>query len=190
MSDPAAFASRDLEMTEPTEDAAEERPTFGQILRELRVHRLLQPGEVAAHLGVTGGHIYRWETGIAIPPLGMILKIPEALNLSVPDREELFRTLIDPSLLDSLQPQNSTTTHGTEEYVASLITRFDFPEEVREACIQYLVYFTRFLKEAGIEATSEVLQKAGQTLFTVTPTDATVALSKIREALDIYLQIP
>jgi transcriptional regulator with XRE-family HTH domain len=191
ISDPAAFALENSEMAEASQDAPKDDPTFGQVLKELRTKRGITIVELANLLRRPVAQIALWERhGARKPGLDPALEIAESLALSEQERGKLFRTLVDPRIRDSLQSQAAAVTEDTEEYVRSLVTHFDFPEEVRVACTQYLVYFTRFLKEAGIEATSDVLQKAGQTLFTVSPSDDTVALSKIREALDIYLQVP
>jgi hypothetical protein len=66
----------------------------------------------------------------------------------------------------------------------------DFPEELRVYCEQYLVYFVQFLKDLGVEATSELKHKAGKVLFSVTPEDKNEALDKIRVALETYLALP
>lgn len=72
----------------------------------------------------------------------------------------------------------------------AIVVSFDFPEEVRIPCEQYLLYFIQFLKDLGVEATSELSHKAGQVLFTVVPTDKRDALDKIRTALEIYACLP
>lgn len=72
----------------------------------------------------------------------------------------------------------------------SVIVLFDFPEEVKVICSQYLLYFVQFLKDVGIEATAELKEEAGRTLFSVTPKDKDEALDNIRDALDIYLRLP
>lgn len=73
----------------------------------------------------------------------------------------------------------------------SLITYFKFSEEISVSCQQYLIYFTKFLKDIGIDAYAEIQeQSSGTVLFSVTPKDETQALSQIREALDIYLNLP
>lgn len=71
----------------------------------------------------------------------------------------------------------------------SLVVSFDFPEEVRVPCEQYLLYFVQFLKDLGVEATAELQHEAGQVLFAVTPTDKDEALDKIRIALANYLKL-
>jgi hypothetical protein len=67
--------------------------------------------------------------------------------------------------------------------------QFDFPEEVRTPCEQYLIYFVQFLKDLGVEATADIQHKAGKVLFAVTPTDKNQALDKIRAALETYLRL-
>lgn len=71
----------------------------------------------------------------------------------------------------------------------SVVMQFDFPEEVKVPCEQYLLYFVQFLKDLGVEATAELQHEAGQVLFAVTPTDKETALDKIRDALEIYLRM-
>ena len=72
----------------------------------------------------------------------------------------------------------------------SVVVRFEFPEEAKTACEQYLLYFVQFLKDLGVEATAELERQASQVLFTVTPQSKDEALDKIRAALDVYLSIP
>lgn len=72
----------------------------------------------------------------------------------------------------------------------SIVKSFNFPVEVAVSCEQYLQYFIQFLRDLGVEATSELQHKAGEVLFTVTPTDDREALDKIQEALNIYLDLP
>jgi hypothetical protein len=67
---------------------------------------------------------------------------------------------------------------------------FDFPEEVRVPCEQYLLYFVQFLKDLGVEATADLRHEAGKVLFAVTPGDQDTALDNIRTALQTYLQLP
>lgn len=72
----------------------------------------------------------------------------------------------------------------------SVSALFNFPEEIRVPCEQYLLYFVQFLRDLGINATRNLKEEAGKILFTVTPTDDVEALDKIREALAIYLKLP
>jgi hypothetical protein len=72
----------------------------------------------------------------------------------------------------------------------SVLMFFDFADEVKVPCEQYLLYFTQFLKDLGVEAQTALTNEAGHVLFTVTPNDETEALDKIRTALDVYLHLP
>lgn len=70
------------------------------------------------------------------------------------------------------------------------IETFNFPEELKVTCEQYLLYFVQFLQDFGINAKSNLEEDAGRVLFSVTPTDNKTALEKIREALAVYLNLP
>jgi hypothetical protein len=71
----------------------------------------------------------------------------------------------------------------------SVVLQFDFPEQVRVPCEQYLLYFVGFLKDLGVEATADIQHEAGQVLFAVTPTNKDEALDKIHSALKTYLEL-
>jgi hypothetical protein len=72
----------------------------------------------------------------------------------------------------------------------SIMMSFDFPQEVKVPCEQYLLYFAQFLNDLGVEADTALTHEAGQVLFTVTPNDKQQALDKIRAALEVYLHLP
>jgi hypothetical protein len=71
-----------------------------------------------------------------------------------------------------------------------LTTYFSFPEDIKVAAKQYLVYFAQFLLDLGIEAETEVRETKGQTLFKVIPANKGEALEQIRGALETYLNAP
>lgn len=71
----------------------------------------------------------------------------------------------------------------------SVIQHFHFPSAVSAACQQYLVYFTQFLADLGVEAESEIRSNASEVLFRVFPREGPAALSQVREALDAYLAL-
>jgi hypothetical protein len=73
---------------------------------------------------------------------------------------------------------------------ASLAAYFRFPPEVKVACGQYLLYFTQFLRDLGIEASAALTEETEQVLLRVTPTNELEALDKIRVALHVFLQLP
>ncbi|HEY0080077.1 MAG TPA: hypothetical protein VGB73_15810 [Pyrinomonadaceae bacterium] len=72
----------------------------------------------------------------------------------------------------------------------AVVMHFDFPEEVRVPCEQYLLYFAQFLRDLGVRVDTALTHEAGQVLFTVTPADKEQALDKIRAALNAYLHLP
>lgn len=57
-------------------------------------------------------------------------------------------------------------------------------------CEQYLIFFAEFLKNIDISAVTEISHVAGKILFSVTPNSEKVALEQIRQALNIYLELP
>jgi hypothetical protein len=79
---------------------------------------------------------------------------------------------------------------GAAESENSVSLSFDFPKGVKVPCEQYLLYFVEFLRDLGIEATSELRHEAGHALFSVKPTDQKEALDKIHYALEVYLKLP
>jgi hypothetical protein len=105
-------------------------------------------------------------------------------NSIITDEILLCRNTIR-KFLDEFE-SNITSTSTTN----SIVTSFNFPEEVAVSCEQYLLYFIQFLRDLGVEASSELKHKAGEVLFTVTPTDERDALDKIQEALSMYLELP
>lgn len=72
----------------------------------------------------------------------------------------------------------------------AVISWFEFPERVRIPCEQYLIYFIQFLKDLGIAAEANIRNESGKVLFSVIPTKESVALKQIRDALEVYLQLP
>lgn len=72
----------------------------------------------------------------------------------------------------------------------SLAVSFSFPASISVACEQYLLYFGQFLQDLGVRAETALTHDAGEVLFTVTPTDQQEALGKIKDALDLYLELP
>ena len=71
-----------------------------------------------------------------------------------------------------------------------ITTLFEFPEELKTSCKQYLMYFGQFLADLGINANTSIKEDANRVLFTVIPDDGAAALEKIKEALEIFLNAP
>jgi len=72
----------------------------------------------------------------------------------------------------------------------AVLTYFQFPDDVKTACKQYLVYFTQFIADMGIAIDIELRDELNHTLFKVIPTTKNESLANIRDALDIYLKLP
>ena len=85
---------------------------------------------------------------------------------------------------------DTLSTLSKQGDLSTFIQRFEFPEAVKTSCEQYLLYFTDFLKDVGIEASASLTEEAGSVLFSVTPADRDEALENIRTALALYLQLP
>lgn len=108
-------------------------------------------------------------------PINLTLK--EIFNTVTSDLKYAFT-----KALDELE-------ENTENYV--LTTRFiQFPAEIRVPCEQYLLYFAEFLRDLGVNAITEIKHEAGEVLFSIVPSDPNYALSSIKNALDVYLQLP
>lgn len=80
--------------------------------------------------------------------------------------------------------------HAQADGPDTLIRLFDFPAPIRTACEQYLLYFTQFLQDLGISAETDIRHRAGRVLFSITPRDGSEALGRIRDALEIFLELP
>ena len=72
----------------------------------------------------------------------------------------------------------------------SVVTFFQFPNEAKTACKQYLLYFAQFLADIGIEVDTEIKEELNQTLFKVIPSDKNESLEQIKQALTVYLKAP
>ncbi|MBU8883843.1 hypothetical protein KSK37_12175 [Kaistella sp. DKR-2] len=72
----------------------------------------------------------------------------------------------------------------------SITKTFNFPEEIRQVCEQYLVYFSKFLEDYGIEISSQLKSEQGETIFTITPKNDIEALQNIHNLLAFYLTLP
>lgn len=101
-------------------------------------------------------------------------------------KEELEKALDFTSKIVTLTNQNLISLLSEE----SLITFFEFPHEIKTICKQYLVYFAQFLRDMGIEAETEIQENIQKTLFKVIPKEKTASLENIRNALDVYLNVP
>jgi len=115
--------------------------------------------------------------GIAISVKGISLNSPIII--------EIERVL---TIVKNLHLKAAENLSKNDEY--SVAALFRFPEDIKSSCEQYLLYFVQFLRDSGINATSNLKEEAGKVLFLVAPTDDIEALDNIREALAVYLNLP
>ena len=72
----------------------------------------------------------------------------------------------------------------------SLINIFQFPDEYKNICSQYLMFFGEFLNNIGVSANLAVETKNDHVILSVEPYDQNEALSTIYQALSTYLSLP
>ncbi|WP_099469974.1 hypothetical protein [Konateibacter massiliensis] len=72
----------------------------------------------------------------------------------------------------------------------SINFEFSVSNDIKIACEQYLTYFIQFLEDLGVQANSKISSESQKILFSVLPNDPDIALENIKEALDVYLQLP
>lgn len=109
----------------------------------------------------------------------------------IEDEQETFGNLLDRAL-DHYKSLHDSVMHSLSHDVKSdlITTLFEFPEELKTSCKQYLMYFGQFLADLGINADTSIKEEANRVLFTVAPEDGAEALDKIREALNTFLNAP
>lgn len=113
------------------------------------------------------------------------------LIFKVNDIHKNLLTLIENSNKHLLEIHNyAVSSLLTQIRQNTVISYFVFSDLVRVPCEQYLLYFTKFLSDLGIEASADMQHEAGQLLFSVTPTAEKDALDTIYQALQLYLQLP
>lgn len=83
--------------------------------------------------------------------------------------------------------KNKVSSNGFAE---DFIARFAFDPAVQDSCVRYLHFFIEFLKDMGISADSSISRKGPNVLFSIHPTDKDTSLTKIKEALALYLNLP
>jgi hypothetical protein len=132
--------------------------------------------------------IWRPQDGRDVKFMGFLSSLPITFYPSSPHLPIADEYARFSRLLDELHKE-VTRTLDSRIRSESVVTYFDFPEEVRVPCEQYLLYFVQFLKDLGVEATAELQHQAGQVLFAVTPSSKEEALDQIREALSDYLRL-
>lgn len=69
-------------------------------------------------------------------------------------------------------------------------TYFAFPDEFKISCKQYLMYFSQFLLDLGIEVRTEIKDTLQGTFFSVIPQDKNEAIENIKQLLAEYMNAP
>jgi hypothetical protein len=105
------------------------------------------------------------------------------LDKKINEEYEKFLFIIDSEIKNIFENPNLID-------VSSIINKFSFPQEIRQACEQYLIYFSKFLEDYGIEITSILESKNENTFFSIKPKNSDQALSNIRDLLNFYLSLP
>ncbi|WDD97574.1 hypothetical protein [Thalassomonas actiniarum] len=72
----------------------------------------------------------------------------------------------------------------------SIIKYFEFPDNYKNICSQYLIWFGEFLKNLGIEANVTTNPENKQTSLIITPKKDTESLGEIEKLFYQYLQFP
>lgn len=131
---------------------------------------------------------HRWlefeEDDAVVDAAGFIFRATPRSNSSSIEVEIAYFQEEIANIFDAVLRRLASLTANT------LVTEFNFPASVKTSCEQYLVYFAQFLRDLGIEASTNIQEGAGRVLFSVIPKETSTALEKIKEALDIYLNLP
>ncbi len=108
------------------------------------------------------------------------------LDKNIPLREQVWL------ITSVLRQAHKNILHKLSDvFSEQSLKEFDFPAEIRTTCEQYLSYFVDFLREVGVSAVANIQHdEAGRTLFNIKPNNSKIALDTIREALEIYLELP
>ncbi len=104
-------------------------------------------------------------------------------------------SIIDTELSNILRIIATLTDKTNKELLTAIdseavLTYFQFPDEIKTACKQYLLYFTQFIADMGIVVDSEIKEELNHTLFKIVPKNKEESLDRIRETLHIYLNAP
>ncbi|HHV61112.1 MAG TPA: helix-turn-helix transcriptional regulator [Firmicutes bacterium] len=103
---------------------------FGERLKELRIKRNLRQEDIGKIAHVGKSTVSQWESGIHAPDLETVIKLANALNVTV---DYLLGRTDDPT---PPQARNFTTiaAHRTDDPMA------DLPEEARRSVEEFLAY--------------------------------------------------
>lgn len=94
---------------------------------------------------------------------------------------------IIPSFRETIFNNYKDLERNLNEY--AVLFEFNVDDRIKVACKQYLDYFVQFLQDLGIDSCSNTYEQINKILFEVVPKDKTIALSRIKECLILYLNL-
>lgn len=112
----------------------------------------------------------------------------EFRNLKELDSPSTYLESLMPILKDLIQ--EAITKLDSQHSLDIYSTYFNFPEEYKTSCKQYLMYFAQFLLDLGISVNTELKDTKEGTFFSVIPEDKNQAIENIKELLVEYLNAP
>lgn len=83
-----------------------------------------------------------------------------------------------------VDPQSEANSKG------SIVLRFEFPNEAKNACSRYLIYFLEILKNSGIDASYVIQETNGEVIFSLHPASDVATVEDVSAALLAYLYLP
>ncbi|WP_076408431.1 hypothetical protein [Shewanella sp. UCD-KL12] len=114
----------------------------------------------------------------------LYFEFTENINANIGDTIDTIKFLLDETYeLARLKVINTS-------FPEALLAKFSFDPVVQDSCIRYLHFFIEFLKDMGIHADSSINKKGCDVLFSISPTSKEASLSKIKEVLAMYLNLP
>lgn len=141
---------------------------IGENIRKMRKERLLTQEQLAEALGVTVGAVYKWESGMSMPEIRMLVEIASFFEISV-------------DALLGYEQQQDSVRHRMER-ITSYTTRKDFAEAVTEVekalqkypnhfdivhsgAIMYQLKFTEDRDKETLRRSNELFQRAIPLLY-------------------------
>jgi hypothetical protein len=133
-----------------------------------------------------------WKPNTAWTPETGTFKQVISFNVEVTDIRLMLKTHLERNVTILRDAINEASRRvNLRLHSDAVLTYFNFAPQFKTACEQYLMYFVQFLKDlTGEEATAELREEAGEVLFSVMPQSGKEALGVVREALEIYINLP
>jgi len=131
--------------------------TLASNIREFRKERKLTQEQLAEVLGVTAGAVYKWESGLSVPELSLLVEIADFFDISV---DALLGYKLKDNRIESvgkklfgyIKEKNAEALPEAEK----LLKRYPNNFEVVYACAQAYLFF------ASISADRDEAERAGE----------------------------